>query len=213
MTRLVLIRHGEARSGVDRIVGGKKGCTGLTDKGRRQTEALRDRLLATREFEDVAALYTSELPRAIETADILKPALGDHLVIDRHCDLCELHPGDDIDGESWDVVEDSYIWPPDEDPYAPWSPGSEPWAEFVLRVGRKLNELARAHPDQTIVVATHGGVIEASLIVFAELPLRRPFRTYLANTSITEWALYDWHDGPKWTLVRFNDAAHIATLP
>ena len=46
-TRLVLIRHGESRATVDEIVGGHDGCQGLTDRGRRQAEALRDRLGAT----------------------------------------------------------------------------------------------------------------------------------------------------------------------
>ena len=49
-TRLVLIRHGESRSTVDRVVGGHRSCNGLTDKGVRQAKALRDRLARTREL-------------------------------------------------------------------------------------------------------------------------------------------------------------------
>ncbi len=66
-TRLVLIRHGESRSTVDRVVGGHRGCTGLTDRGVRQAKALRDRLARTGELAGAAAVLTSVLPRAIET--------------------------------------------------------------------------------------------------------------------------------------------------
>src|SRR2546423_1692878 len=54
-TRLVLIRHGESRSTVDRVVGGHRGCSGLTDRAVRQAKALRDRLAHTRELAGGAA--------------------------------------------------------------------------------------------------------------------------------------------------------------
>ena len=43
-TRLILIRHGESNVTVERILGGEKSCTGLSDLGRAQACALRDRL-------------------------------------------------------------------------------------------------------------------------------------------------------------------------
>ncbi|HZI36988.1 MAG TPA: phosphoglycerate mutase family protein, partial [Acidimicrobiia bacterium] len=75
-TRLVLIRHGESRSTVDRVVGGHRGCSGLTDRGVRQAKALRDRLTETGELAAATAVLTSVLPRAIETADIIAPAFS-----------------------------------------------------------------------------------------------------------------------------------------
>ena len=51
------------------------GCTGLTERGGAQAEALRDRLVATGELAGADALYASVLPRAIETAEMLAPAL------------------------------------------------------------------------------------------------------------------------------------------
>ena len=46
-TRIVLVRHGESLAQERRVVGGH-GCTGLSDLGVRQVEALRDRLAAVR---------------------------------------------------------------------------------------------------------------------------------------------------------------------
>ena len=68
MTRLVLIRHGEAQSAIDGVVGGPLGCTGLSELGRRQADALAARLVRTGELAGAVALYASTLPRAIETS-------------------------------------------------------------------------------------------------------------------------------------------------
>ncbi|TML43349.1 MAG: histidine phosphatase family protein, partial [Actinobacteria bacterium] len=94
VTRLVLIRHGLAQCAVDSIVGGIKGCTGLAPDGRTQAERLRDRLLRTGELRDADAVYTSVLPRAIETAEIIAPGLGraGEAPAKQDADLCELNP-------------------------------------------------------------------------------------------------------------------------
>src|SRR5207302_10759822 len=93
-TRLVLVRHGESRAIVDEIVGGHEGCKGLTDDGRRQAQALHHRLARTHELDDAAAVYSSILPRAIETAEIIAPAIGGGHRVEQDCDLCEIHPGE-----------------------------------------------------------------------------------------------------------------------
>ena len=45
-TRVILIRHGESNVTVQRILGGEKSCTGLSELGQQQATALRDRLAA-----------------------------------------------------------------------------------------------------------------------------------------------------------------------
>ena len=212
MTALVLVRHGEAQSFVEGIIGGAKGCTGLSDLGRRQAGALRERLARSRELDGVTAIYTSTLPRAIETAELIVPAIGEH-VLRSTCELCELHVDERLDGRPFEELAEGYEWPPTSNPYLPWADGAEPWAEFVLRVGRELDEIARRHVGETVVVVCHGGVIGAALAVFAELPLRQPFRLHIANTSLTEWQLVpDLRGVDRWTLARFNDAAHLEDL-
>ena len=63
-TRIVLVRHGEAECNLNRIIGGAKGCTGLTAMGRHQVAALADRLYESGELREATALYSSVLPRA-----------------------------------------------------------------------------------------------------------------------------------------------------
>jgi probable phosphoglycerate mutase len=206
VTRLVLIRHGEARAAFERVVAGERGCTGLTELGRHQAELLRDRLARTGEVvADV--LMASTLPRAVETAEIIAPALGSHEIV-RDCDLCELHPGE-ADTLGWDEYRERYGVDIVRHPFEPMSPGGESLAEFNLRVGRALARLARDHEGRSVVVACHGGVVMASMVSFLELPAQRQLGADLVvtNTSITEWE----RDG-RWRLVRYNDAAHLASM-
>jgi probable phosphoglycerate mutase len=203
---LVLIRHGESRATVEQIVGGHEGCTGLSDLGRRQVEVLRDRLARTGELAGASALYASVLPRAIETAEIIAPALGD-LPVKQECGVCEVHPGE-ADGLTWQEYKERY-GDPTFNQFRPWAPGAESWSGFAARVGLALHDLSERHRGQTVVVACHGGVVDSSFVVLGGMPLRRPFDTFVLNTSITEWE----QTGPdRWALLRYNDAAHLAAL-
>ena len=71
-TDLYLIRHGEAVVNVEPIIGGMRGDTGLTDRGRRQAQLLEERLRADGLHAD--HLYVSTLPRALETGEYRRPS-------------------------------------------------------------------------------------------------------------------------------------------
>ncbi|HEY1987916.1 MAG TPA: histidine phosphatase family protein [Acidimicrobiales bacterium] len=217
-TRLVLVRHGEAECNVSGICGGIKGCTGLTAEGVRQVEALGERLAVTGELAGADALYASRLPRAIETAELLAPALGSIRpdgafgpppTLVSECGLCELHPGD-ADGLTWAEFSAQYPGPNwDEHPDQPIAPGGESWTGFVLRVADALEEVVARHPGGLVVVACHAGVIEASLL--SMLPLvggragaRLQLRTQ--HASLTTWEV----DGGRWRLLGYNDASHLS---
>jgi probable phosphoglycerate mutase len=208
----VLIRHGEAQSAVDGVIGGARGCTGLSDLGRRQAAALRDRLKRTGELDGAAHLYASTLPRAIETAEIVGEALG-LSAPETDCDLCEIHPGDVIDGMTWEAYAKEYRTAEFRyDVYVPWGPGVETWAEFSFRTSRRLRQLVLDHPGETVVVACHGGVIRASMQAFGGLSVEHNLGFEPLNTSLTEWV--HWPAAPRypWLLHRYNDAAHLADL-
>jgi probable phosphoglycerate mutase len=213
MTRIVLVRHGEAQSAVDGVVGGENGCTGLSDLGRRQAAALRDRLARTGELRTADALYASHLARAVETAEIIAPALGDPPVrIER--ELREFDPGSQADGMTWEEYDRRFPRDP-WDAYRGRSPGAESWAAFSLRIGTALRDLAERHPGETVVVACHGGVVEQSVVSLLGLAHHGELVTFeVANTSITEWLRPDpdelwWRPPGRWRLIRLNDAAHL----
>jgi probable phosphoglycerate mutase len=206
-TRLVLVRHGEANCNVDGIVGGLTGCTGLSAAGVAEAEALRRRLVASGELAGAAAVYASVLPRALETAAIVAPCLGGLQAV-ADCDLCELHPGE-ADGLTWAEFSDRYSVPNwDDEPDNVLAPGAESWTGFTARVARALTAIAERHLGDLVVVFCHGGVVEASIECMLPVAAERGrLKLRTEHTSLTEWEL-----GPGgWTLLRYNDAAHLAT--
>jgi broad specificity phosphatase PhoE len=207
-TRLVLIRHGESDAQVRGYLSGHDVCGGLSDGGREQAHALRDRLTATGELDQVDAVYTSILSRAIETAEIIGPGLGD-TVPRQECDWCEIHPGE-AEGLTWDEFRARYPVEGDPgDPYRQRAPGAETWAEFYVRAGARLRRIADEHPGERVVVVCHGGIIGASFVALGDLPIRKGIALTheTVNTSMTEWRF----TGSEWRLVRYNDAAHLAS--
>src|SRR5690606_3554946 len=131
-----LVRHADAHAGFHGVIGGVRGCLGLTDLGRHQAEALRARLAGSRAIvPDV--LLASTLRRAIETAQIIAPGVG--LDLAGHEEgLCEVHPGE-ADGLTWaeyDAHHGSFDM--EAAPDRIFSPGGESWNGFHARVGRTL---------------------------------------------------------------------------
>jgi probable phosphoglycerate mutase len=210
-TTVVLVRHGESVCGVEGVVGGIIGCTGLTATGVGQVQALADRLGRTGELSGVAALYASVLPRAIATAELLAPALdrwrdGPPLEVVTDCTLCELHPGE-ADGLTWPEFVARYEQPDwSADPTQPFAPGAESWTGFVERAAGAVTRVADQHPGETVVVACHGGVVEASMLCFLPTtPGRGRLGLRTEHASLTLWE----RGSGDWLLRRYNDV----TLP
>ncbi len=163
--------------------------------------ALRDRLAATGELAGADALYASVLPRAVETAELLAPALVATAAERRRRRRPRLQtrvrpvrapPGRGRRpraGASSPPGSATLDW--DADPGRPIAPGGESWTGFVDRVADTLDVLVGAGtPGQLVVVACHAGVIEASLL--AKVPVaggldgaRLQLRTQ--HASLTTW--------------------------
>lgn len=211
MTRLVLVRHGESVATVKRIVGGPRSCTGLSELGRRQSAALRDRLARTGEIK-ADALISSALPRASETAEVIAPALGGLDVV-RVEDLREHDPGPELDGLPWAEVtvgKDPLQW--ENEPYLAGFPGGETIAEFHLRAATALHNVLAEHVGRTVVVVTHGGVVDVAVRSLFRLPLVGGFHLWTLNASLTELSRRDEPD-ERWVLRRYNDVAHLDGMP
>jgi probable phosphoglycerate mutase len=184
--RLILVRHGDAYAGFHGIIGGHRGCKGLTPLGRRQAEALRDHLAGTnRVHADV--LFASELPRAIETATIIAPAL-EMETFGREDTLCELHPGES-DGLTWTEYAARYgSFDMEAEPERVFAPGGESWTTFHERVRGMLDRLAEEFANDTVVAVCHAGVIVASLRLLLGIPQPgSSIQMRPTNTGITEW--------------------------
>jgi len=209
-TRLILIRHGESQVTVGQIVGGPKACTGLSDLGRQQAQRLRDRFAAGHE-PAIDDLWSSTMPRAVETAQII----NETLVLEHHQEkeLEEWRPGD-ADGMTWD--EARATWPAADglsgNPFVAWAPGAESRQDFHLRAGQALDAFLRDHEGRSVILVCHGGVIDVAFRLLTRQRTAGDFHLWTLNTSLTEFIRKPGDDG-LWQLSRYNDTAHLAGLP
>ena len=207
--RLVLVRHGDAHAGLTGVIAGRTGCRGLTDLGRAQAKLLRARLADGGLRADV--LLASELPRAIETANIIAPALG-FAEVAQDCDLCEVHTGD-ADGMEWTEYSRRFgHLDMAAEPDRHFAEGGDSWNSFHDRVRATLDRLATEYEGRTVVAVCHAGVIIATLTVLFGLPADHSTPRLLpANTGLTEWE-FD-ASTQRWTLRTYNDASHLDAVP
>ena len=207
-TRLILIRHGESQVTVNRVLGGPRTCSGLSELGVQQTERLRDRLVRTGEVE-ATAFYSSAYPRARQTAEIIAPAWDLRLQIEPS--FGEHDPGPDCDGMTFQEFIDKFGMPDwESNPHNVMFPGGETMAEFHFRVGAALAAVLERHHGGVVVIVCHGGVVDAVFRQLLRLPSSGGFDLHTLNTSLTEFV----HSRPRrWRLARYDDAAHLEGLP
>lgn len=205
-TNLYIIRHGEAVCNVENVVGGVKGCQGLTERGHEQARRLQARLATGRINADV--LYASPLRRARETAEAA--AIGLQLPITWNEQLQEIMPGE-ADGLTYAEARERYQTAARDVVYQPYSPGGESWSMFFARVGAALTQVARRHDGQSVVIVAHGGIIESSFYYFLGLPpvAVKQGGFWVHHTSITHWRLGAPAHDQRWYLVRYNDVEHL----
>ena len=188
------------------MIGGHRGCTGLTPLGRQQAEALAS-YLATTGWIRADVLLASVLPRAVQTAEILAPAL-DLPLARQECGLCEVHTGE-ADGLTWTEYTHRFgLFEMEAEPERVFAPGGESWICFHKRVQQMFEQMAEEFAEQTVVAVCHGGVISASIRVLFGIP-HPDTSTQLrpTNTGLTEWE----HDPAigRWTLHSFNERPHL----
>ena len=154
MTTLLLARHGETDWNSERRWQGHVDRP-LNERGREQARALAAELAGRR----IDAVYSSDLLRARETAEIVAAALGLEVRVD---------PGlREVDTGSWSGLVHSEIETSDPEGFRRWQEGGKGWEsgesyeEMGARVVAAVLELAAAHPDETLLVVSHGGSIRA----------------------------------------------------
>jgi broad specificity phosphatase PhoE len=170
VTRIVLIRHGQA---ID--VAGR--CIGHTDVALSEEGAAAIRHMAANvSRQRQTRLVSSDLQRASESARIISLATGCHLEIDAR--LREMNFGA-WDGRTWDeILRD------DSERLGAWmerwteiaAPAGESAHHLLLRAAHWLDELAaqERHGDQ-IVVVSHAGWIRAAITHMLGYDIARMF--------------------------------------
>jgi probable phosphoglycerate mutase len=201
-TEVLLVRHGESEAAIEgkdfELVDGQ-GNPALSPEGREQAELVGRRLADER----IDAIYVSSLRRTAQTAEPLAHRLSMTPVVEP--DVREVFLGDWEGG----LFRQKIV---EQDPIAVrmhqeqrWDviPGAEPAAEFARRVRAAMERIGAAHPDQRVVVFSHGGTIGEVLALAAH---SQPFAFAGAdNASISQVVISD----DRWSIRRFNDTAHL----
>lgn len=203
---IILVRHGESQpADPDKpfpLVDGHGDPPLHVPDGVDQAERACRRLIES--GEEWAAVYVTTLQRTRQTAQVLLDHLGVEPLVE--ADLREVHLGDWEGGEfrkraaeldpavlemwkqqRWDVL-----------------PGAEKAEVFAARVRAGIERIAAAHPDQTVAVFTHGGVIGQ---IISEATGARGFAfTGSDNCGISHIVVTE----DRWVVRAFNDTGHLA---
>jgi broad specificity phosphatase PhoE len=149
-TELYLIRHGETDWNLQHRIQGLTDIP-LNETGREQARAA-GRLLSERGFDRI---FSSPLSRARETAEIIAAEAGlpSPDIVDA---LVERDYGD-AEGLSFAEIERRY-------PDRSLVPGEETREAVAQRVLPALHDLAAAHPDEALLIVSHGGAIRSVLM-------------------------------------------------
>ncbi|MBV8647529.1 histidine phosphatase family protein [Paludibacterium sp.] len=201
-TRFCLVRHGETDWNIERRLQGQIDIQ-LNDVGRQQAEQL-SRALA-HAGHGFAALYVSDLARARQTADAIARHNG--LAPIATPDLRERHFGP-LQGLTYAEAEvripDTYHQFKSRDPaYVPGQ--GESLACFHRRVKDFLDQVATRHPGQTVLVISHGGVLDIAYRMASGLPLTHQRDFPIPNAALN-WIS---HSNGRWTLERWADESHL----
>jgi len=202
---LVIVRHGQSEGNRDRVFTGH-GPSPLTERGRREAEATARRIAE----KPVSAIFSSDLPRALETAAPIVEKAGLPLVADGA--LRERNFGD-LTGTSFTDIEARHpdVWRAllARDPlFRP--PGGESNADCRARIAGFVDALLARGVEGRVVLVSHGVAINQLLYhllgVPAELPPPVVFR--VDNCSVQR---VERHEGVV-RILGINDRSHLEGL-
>ena len=206
ITRLFLVRHGATSATEEDRFSGSSGAE-LSEQGRWQAERLGERL----EHLEIAAIYSSPLSRALETARIV----GGH---------CRLEPVTreglkEIGHGHWEGMKRRDVEHEFTAEYAAWEAdpftfapnGGESGVAVLARALPVIRDIVTSHSGSQVLVVSHKATLRlilSSLLAFDP----RGFRDRL-DQSPACLNVVDFRDPVRARLMLFNDTSHYAERP
>lgn len=202
-TVTVLARHGATEYSLAKRFSGRGGLdVPLADLGLRQANALADELA---QRDGIAAIVSSPLLRAQQTAQIAAQRLGLPVSVDD--DLAECDFGD-WDGLTFGEVQQG--WPEAMDEWlasveiAP--PGGESFTACRQRVDGARRRIIAQHHGQRVLVVAHVTPIKLLVGLAVDAPLHSLYRMELSPCSLTTLA---WFPDGNASMFSFSENAHL----
>ena len=205
MGRWVLVRHGVTQWNEEGRVQGHVE-TSLSVAGRRQAQRVAARLAGVA-FD---AAYASDLPRCVETAQILLDS--------RDVPLQTAHELRELSYGEWEgrVFQEIQRDEPEryamlmERPMEFVAPGGEGVLALLQRVREFVASLRKAHgPDDTLLVVAHLVSLRGLLLAMLDLPDEAIWRFALSPASVSVLNVYQ----NAATLEEWNSTTHLDGLP
>ncbi len=193
-TTILLARHGE-NDFVGHTLAGWMPGVHLNERGWRQAERLAELLGA----QPIAAVYSSPLERARETAEPLARRLG--LQIETLEAVGEVRMGEWTNRSIVGLHGDPAWQRFNTQRSTARIPGGETMLEVQGRMVEAFEMLRSRHPDQTIAVISHGDPIRALIAYYLGMPLDLMQRLEIETATVNEIRLSDW--GPQ--VIRINE--------
>jgi probable phosphoglycerate mutase len=203
-TLILAIRHGQTAWNAGLRMQGQLDIP-LDETGYCQAARL-GRALAS---EKLAAIYSSDLQRAVSTAQAVAAATGAPIRPERA--LRERSFGC-FEGHTYAEIE--VRWPADFSRWRSREPGFGPAGGeslnvFSQRCVTAVLALAARHPGETIAVVAHGGVLDCLYRAAVGIALDAPRGWQLDNATINRLLF----NGDGIALVGWNDRAHLEADP
>ena len=178
MTRLCLIRHGQTDWNLE---GRYQGQTDVPLNATGLAQALE--LVEELKDQPFAAVYASNLQRAMETANILAEPF--HLPVTIEPRLVEISQGE-WEGKLFTDIKQRYPWlseklASDAENLRP--PGGETVGEVSQRVYAALDDLAQLYPNQKVLVVSHGIVMATVVCKVNGIPLGHAYQVLPENSQ------------------------------
>lgn len=199
-THVLLLRHGQTAWNAEQRLQGQLDVP-LDTVGQRQVA----QMAAVLAGEDLAAIYSSDLQRALDTALALARVTGLPVIQDKA--LRERGFGR-LEGLTYAEVD--ALWPDDalrwrrrEPDFGPG--GGETLRAFYARSVAAVTRLALPHPGQTIAVVAHGGVLDCMHRAATGLDLGAPRTWQLGNATVNRLLF----TGEHFVVVGWDDRAHL----
>ena len=206
-THVVIIRHGQSQGNAEGRFGGHTD-TPLSPRGRRQAQATA-KALASEKF---AAIYSSDLPRAIETAVPLAKLVG--VPLEATESLRERSVGV-MEGLTFEEAAEQH---PEQyqallrRDFEHVLVGGESYRQTLDRASRQLDEAIEQHKGGRIALFAHTGticILILHLMGALDAPDLKPVWIATANCGI---ARFDMRDDGFVRVLSINDTRHLAGI-
>jgi probable phosphomutase (TIGR03848 family) len=181
-TKLVLVRHAvTAHTGP--LLSGRLPGIDLSDDGRRQAEALAQRLAPL----PVRAVYASPIERTAQTASAVAAVHG--LPVLPLPGVIEADYGEWTGGAIAELAKTDLWKTVQRAPSRARFPGGESLAEMQARMVSALEATIAAHPGELVVVVSHADPIKAAIAHYTGLHLDLFQRIVVSPASVTVFEL------------------------